>query len=144
MSICLSVCMYVSKILWTLYLKNECAEIDETLYAVALWSNLVPIKFCCISLKKFRCCSKFLTSLTQWYGRKLCAILPSTKYLKSIILKLKYIFILAIVRFCVIFAYIGAMLAGGGEGNPLVGDISYRWYFLKKHLKIRKTNGEIT
>ena len=39
---------------------------DETLYSVAPLSNLELFRFWCISLKKFRCCSKFLISLTQW------------------------------------------------------------------------------
>ena len=92
----LSVCMHVCKILWTLYLKNLCAEIDETLYSVAPLYNLALFRFWCISLKKF-CCSKFLISLTQWYRTKLCAIVHNTIYFKLVILKFKT-FITAIVR----------------------------------------------
>ena len=62
----LSICMSVYKILWTLYLKNLCTEIDETLYSVVPLHNLALIRFWCISLKKL-CCSKFLISLTQWH-----------------------------------------------------------------------------
>ena len=85
------VCMYVSKFLWILYLKNQCAKIDETLYLVTPWYNLVLIRFWCILLKKFHCCSKFLISLTQQYRAKLRAIAPNSNYFTPIIFKFKII-----------------------------------------------------
>ena len=88
-SVCRSVCMYVSKILWTLYLKDWSSEIDETLYSVSPCYNLVLLLFWCISLKKFWCYSKFLISLTQWHRTQLRAIVSNTNYFKhSTILKL--------------------------------------------------------
>ena len=87
-NVCLSICM-VSKILWTLYLKNLCAETDETLYSGAPWYKLKLIRFWCISLKKFRYCSIFFISLTQWCRTKLLAIISNTNYFKPIILKFK-------------------------------------------------------
>ena len=44
-------------------------------------------RFWCISLRKFRCFSKFFISLTQWYRTKLRAIVPNRNYFKPIILK---------------------------------------------------------
>ena len=62
---------------------------DKTSYSVAPRYNLVLIIFWCTSLKKFRCSSKFLFSLTQWCRTKLRAIVPNTNYFQPIILKLK-------------------------------------------------------
>ena len=64
-------------------------KMDETSYSVAPLCNLVLIRFWCTSLKMFRCCSIFMISLTQWYRKKLRAIVPKTNYLKRIILKFK-------------------------------------------------------
>ena len=131
-NVCLSVCMYVSKIFWTLYLKNWCPQIDENLYSIASWYNLVLIKFCCISLKKFWCCSKFLICLIQWYRTKLRAIVPNMNYFKQISLKLKIFIYNRIVRSYVIFVSMGA--------TTRIRKF-YCYYFQKEHLEIHKTNG---
>ena len=55
----------------------------------APWYNLVLIRFWCISVKQFRCCPKFMISLTQCYRVKLRAIVPNMNYFKKIILKFK-------------------------------------------------------
>ena len=76
------------------------------------------IRFWCIPLKKFRCCSKFLISLTQCYRRKLRAIVPNSDYFKPIILKFKHLFIIAIVISYIIFVYMGAILPQRWGSNP--------------------------
>ena len=123
-------CLYVYKILWTLYLKHFCAEIDETLFSVAPLHNLVLIRFWCISLKKF-CCSKFLISLTQCYRTKLHATVPNMIYFKLIIFKFK-ILIIAIVRyynFCMYCSNNPPVGEGVVTSPSLEEEISYSWYF---------------
>ena len=92
-----------------------CAETDESLYSIARLDNLVLIRLWSISLKKFRCCSKFLFSLTQGYRTKLRAIVPNVNYFKPIILKFKTT---AIVRSYIIFVYIRAILFSRGGKYP--------------------------
>ena len=61
----------------------------EILYLVASKHKMVLSRFWFIFLYKFRCCTKFSISLTQWYRTKLHEIIPDTDSLKLIILKLK-------------------------------------------------------
>ena len=74
-----------------------CPEYDFTIYtkclSVSVWHkfcghSITEIRFLCITLKKLRCCSKFLNSLTQQYRIKLRAVVSNTNYFKPIILKL--------------------------------------------------------
>ena len=48
--------------------------------------------------------------LSQWYRTKLPAIVSDPNYFKPIILKLKHLFIIAIVGLCIIFVCMGAIL----------------------------------
>ena len=88
LSVSLSVCMF-PKFCGNCISRMKCAEIDEISYSVASWYNLKLIRFWCISLKKFRYCSKFFISLTHWYRTILRVVVPNTSYLKPIILKFK-------------------------------------------------------
>ena len=63
------------------------AKLHENLNLVLSSCKLELIRFRCISLKKFRCCSKFMISITQWYRTKLCKNVPNLNYFKPIILK---------------------------------------------------------
>ena len=101
-NICLCVTQFCDRNLWT--------NLYEILYLVPSYHKLVLIRFWCMSLKKFLWCSKFSIPLTRWYRRKLHAIIP-----KPIILKFKTLFIIAIVRWCIIFVYMGAILPPQGR-----------------------------
>ena len=61
----------MERIGWTLYYKHK----------------LERIRFWCISLKRFICCTKFLIYWTQRYRAKLRAVVPNTDYFKLIFLK---------------------------------------------------------
>ena len=55
----LSVCLHVSKILWTLYLRSKCSEIHETLYSVVFWWKLELIRDWRISANGWLCYDTF-------------------------------------------------------------------------------------
>ena len=87
MYICLSGCLYE---MFPKFCRHCISKIKArklmNLYN-QLQLDIELIIFWCISLKKFRCCSKFLISLTQRYKTKLRAVVLNTNYFTPIILK---------------------------------------------------------
>ena len=59
-----NVCLYVTQILWVRWPKNKWTKMHGILHLVYISHKLVLVIFWCISLKSFRCCSKFSISLT--------------------------------------------------------------------------------
>ena len=110
-----SVCIHVYKILWALYLKTYCTEINETLYPIALLYNLVLIRFWCIFLKKFRSCLKLYNPLMQWYRTKLHEIVPNRNSFKIIILKFNIFIYNSKRKIIYNFCMYGEKLPFGGE-----------------------------
>ena len=85
----ISVCLCISKILWTLFSKELMRGNYEILYSVAPCYNLGLIRFWRISSKKFWCCPIFFISLTEWCSIKMRGIVSNMKYFKPIISKFK-------------------------------------------------------
>ena len=89
--------------------------------------------------KEFKKNSKILISSTQWYRTKLRKIVPNTNYLKPIILEFKTLIYdtnsKILYNLCI---YRGNIPIGGNKSPG--GEICYRRYFQKEHLKIRKNN----
>ena len=75
------------------------------------------IRFWCILLKKFRCCTKFLISYTQWYTTKLRAIVPNMNSFMAIILKFKRFIYNSNSKIIIIFVYMGAIISPTGWSN---------------------------
>ena len=71
----------------------------------------------CISLRKFRCCLKFVISLTRWCRTEQREIVPNTNYFKTFILKFKTIVYFSYTKIMLFFAYVREIFSPYGKST---------------------------
>ena len=109
MSVCLSVCHSVCI--------GHCTSRTNARNLIKLYFQLHFNIIRCISLKTFRCCSKFFISLTQCYRTKLGAISPNEIFLPNI-LKFKTFIYNSNSKFIYNFCIHGTIIPRRGRSNP--------------------------